>query len=362
MKKKRKFVLVIIYIFILLALFEGFARITFSSEKRARRLWANESTSWQRSWVQRHKSTGKEIYYKFDEYDSTKGWKTIPNITDMTVFEDKILNTNSIGLRGKTEYQLKKDPYKLRILILGDSYTFGEEVSDNETYPYYLENINPNYAVINLGVHGYGHDQMLITLKELGNKYNPDIVLLGFIHADMKRNMVNFRDFAKPQFRVANGQLVLTNVPVPSPDTVLKWDWLRPRIYDIFTIIRHQIAEKTGRYEIKKNKVTTAILNEIKNECDKIDATPIFIYLPIIPEIYSNEIRSEGEYYLAKLCGEEITYFSTRPYLLNQVKKGVIFKERGHWGSNGNHAIAEAINQFLLENESITDRVNNNSN
>jgi len=348
----RKF-LIIIYIFVLLIIFEIFARLILNNDHLSRRLWVNESISWRRSWVDRQKTSGEKIYFKFDMFDSTKGWKTIPNISNMLVFDDKYLNTNSIGIRGKTEYKHKKDPNKIRIMVLGDSFTFGEEVSDNETYSYYLENINQNFEVINFGVHGYGHDQMLITLKELGHKYNPDIVLLGFIHADMKRNMVNFRDYAKPKYKLDNDDLVLTSVPVSSPKTTLKWDWIRPRIYDIFAIINHQIAEKSGRYENKKNQITTAILNEIKTESENIGAIPIFIYLPIISEIHSNEIKSEGERYLIEVCDDDITYFSTRPYLMNQLKKGVNFREKGHWGPVGNLAISEAINQFFEENESI---------
>ena len=54
----------------------------------------------------------------------------------------------------------------------------------------------PQAEIINMGVHGYGHDQMLIFLKEEGIKYKPDIVLLGFLHMDMFRNMLDFRDFS----------------------------------------------------------------------------------------------------------------------------------------------------------------------
>ena len=39
----------------------------------------------------------------------------------------------------------------MRILFLGDSYTFGDNVSDNETYPFYLQQMLPNTEVINMG-------------------------------------------------------------------------------------------------------------------------------------------------------------------------------------------------------------------
>ena len=93
---------------------------------------------------------------------------------------------------------------KVRILILGDSFTCGDEASDNETY----SEPSPRNATQNRsdqhGVHGYGHDQMLILFKEEGVKYQPDVVILGFLPLDMSRNLLDFRDFAKPRFRPRN--------------------------------------------------------------------------------------------------------------------------------------------------------------
>jgi len=48
--------------------------------------------------------------------------------------------TNSLGLRGK-EITLEKPSGYKRILVLGDSFTFGLYVSDEETYPAVLEKL-----------------------------------------------------------------------------------------------------------------------------------------------------------------------------------------------------------------------------
>ena len=350
MIKKKKILFISIYIIVLFVLFEGTSRLVFSNDKLAKRLWVNDNLSWQRSWVQRHKSTGKEIYYTFDRFDPSKGWVSKSNLTNMSVFDNKILNTNSIGIRGKTEYQYNKDKDKLRILVVGDSYTFGEEVSDNQTYPFYLQELIPNSEVINLGMHGYGHDQMLIFLKEVGVKYNPDIIILGFIQDDMNRNMVNFRDYAKPKFKLNKNGIELTATPVSTPEKTLKWDWMRPRIIDVLSIIQHNYKKRTGSYDKEKNDLTSLILTEIITQTEYIDAIPLFIYLPTIPEITSTDLMVSGEKYLSDMCeaSKKAKYFSTRPYFMNQLKKGVTFKERGHWGSVGNFTIATAIKQYLV--------------
>ena len=352
---KKKFLLISLYVVFLVLLFEGSARLAFKIPQVKKTLFVGDELGWRRWWVNRHKYTGKEIYYKFDIYDRTKGWVSKPNLKDMTVFDDKILNTNSKGLRGKNEYLYGKNQNKIRILVLGDSFTFGDEVSDNETYSYYLQEMMPQSEVINLGMHGYGHDQMLTLFKEEGIKYKPDIVILGFLPMDMSRNLLNFRDYAKPKFVLDNNKLRLTANHVPSPEETMQWDWARPRLFDIFSIVRHKLNIMSGSHTRKANNITTAILTEIIELTDSIDAIPMFAYLP---DVYANEIKdvttfTSGENYLFGMCqtNDKVRCFSTRSSFAEKLAKGVTFKKFGHWGPAGHLAIAEAIKHYLVNNE-----------
>jgi hypothetical protein len=275
----KRFILICGYFVFLACLFEGFARLAFSIPQVAKRLTGNEDYTFRRNWVQSHQQYGLEAYYTFDMYDPSKGWMPKPNVKDLKVFDNKILNTNSKSLRGKREFSYGRDG-RLRILILGDSFTFGDEVSDDETYSSYLQEMLPNAEVINMGVHGYGHDQMLILLKEEGIKYAPDIVIVGFLPLDMSRNLLIFRDYAKPRFLLRGGELKLTGTPVPRPEEVLKWDWARPRIVDLFTLVRHQIKRGLGIQEQEMRTITTAILTDMIRTIESIPAIPILAYLP----------------------------------------------------------------------------------
>ena len=139
-------------------------------------------------------------------------------------------------------------------MVLGDSYTFGDQVSDNETYPYYLLQMLPNTEVINFGIHGYGNDQMLLYLKEEGVKYSPDVVILGFVGDDMNRNLLEFRDYSKPKFEFVHNKLQIKNYPVPPPDFTLKNEIYRSKFIDLLIIFYNDLLWKFGINEERKKR------------------------------------------------------------------------------------------------------------
>jgi hypothetical protein len=355
---QRKFILVFIYLLFLAALFEGSARLAFSIPQIARRLQANEDYTYRRNWVQEHQKHRLEAYYSFDKYDPSKGWVPKPNVKDLKTFGNKILNTNSKGLRGKKDFPYGRDTERLRILILGDSFTFGDEVSDDETYSSYLQEMLPNTEVINMGVHGYGHDQMLILLKEEGVKYQPDIVILGFLTLDMSRNLLAFRDYAKPRFLWQGGELKLTGTPVPRPEEILKWDWARPRIVDLFSLAGHQIKRGLRIQHGETETITTAILTDMIRTIERIPAIPMLAYLPRAREIAKTVAVTQEEEYMFSICklNPQAQCFSTRPHFAEKIARGETFKSHGHWEPAGHLAVAEAIKDYLTSHDYMSSR------
>ncbi len=352
MSKKKRVLSLLGYIVFLALLFEGSARLAFLIPQISDRLTiGNNDYTWRSKWVERHQKSGVKIYYKFDNYDATKGWLSRPDIRNMKIFGNKTLNTNAKGFRGKIDYPYAKNTDRVRILILGDSFTFGDEVSDDETYPHYLQEMLPGCEIINLGVHGYGHDQMLILLKEEGVRYKPDIVILGYLTMDMYRNILAFRDFAKPKFVLDGGRLRLTDTPVPRPEDILKWDWARPRILDMLAILRYDIGMRTGSLEREKQAVTTAILQDMITVIEGIHAVPILAYIPAGDEIFTAPAISRDEAYMFSMCRSNNTAecLSTRPFFTKELAKKETFKTVGHWGPEGNHVIAEALKQYLID-------------
>ena len=184
----RKIFIATLYCLGVLVFFEATARGVLWSDRVFGRVFGSggivyqprDDTTYRLGFVRRQSEKSPIIYYPFDVYHPTRGWALRPSISRAVAFGNKTLSSNSRGLRGSSEHEYEKRPGTLRILTFGDSFTFGDEVSDDETWTYFLEKLLPGSEVINFGVHGYGHDQMLLYLREEGIKYRPDIVILGF--------------------------------------------------------------------------------------------------------------------------------------------------------------------------------------
>ena len=115
-------------------------------------------------------------------------------------------NINSEGFRNK-EVSLKKDKNLVRIIMLGDSITFGSFVKQSESFPEVLERILNtkskimslpfSYDVMNFGVGGYNIVSEVEILKTYGLKYKPDIVVLNYFWNDNEMYSFDYWNFLK---------------------------------------------------------------------------------------------------------------------------------------------------------------------
>lgn len=110
------------------------------------------------------------------------------------------VRTNALGFRDAREYPLAKPPGTFRIVVLGDSVTFGHGAPYETSYPYLLEQRlrswrpDVKWEVWNLGIPGYNTAQELAYLNEVGERYAPDLVIVGFFLNDF----TGFEPVAQP--------------------------------------------------------------------------------------------------------------------------------------------------------------------
>ena len=99
---------------------------------------------------------------------------------------------NSLELHDAREYRLDKQPNTFRVLVLGDSVTFGH--GSVNSYPALLEERlrrwrpDVDWQVWNAGVPGYNTSQELAHLNEVGARFRPDLVVVGFYENDLVGN------------------------------------------------------------------------------------------------------------------------------------------------------------------------------
>ena len=116
------------------------------------------------------------------DYVPVLGWVHEPNQSAQTVGGWPV-HINSAGLRGR-EYAPAKPDGTVRILLVGDSVTFGYGVADDVTLAVQLEQLLARECgrveVINGGVNGYNTEQEVEFVRRIGLRYQPDLVVVGF--------------------------------------------------------------------------------------------------------------------------------------------------------------------------------------
>jgi lysophospholipase L1-like esterase len=125
------------------------------------------------------------------DYSPELGWVHHPNQTARMPIGGWSVRIDAAGFRGP-DHTLQKSGGQFRILLLGDSYTFGWAVAEDSTYGSVLERLLlgrgancRKVEVINGGVNGYNTEQEIGFFRLIGLKYHPDLVIIGFTPNDI---------------------------------------------------------------------------------------------------------------------------------------------------------------------------------
>ena len=341
-------------------------------------------------------SPNRDNQFIFYQYDETLGWKNKPNAEGILKMPDSTthIKINSEGLRDRS-YVYKKPEGIMRIVVLGDSFTWGYGVEDKERYTEILENgLLENIQVINMGVSGYGTDQEFHTLKNEGVKYNPDLVIIAFqIGTDIGDNTHTVRyTYPKSMFILDNNnKLTLTNVPVPQKEEWLKREEIEnndnvtlflsfrrfmahhshayvfiadrivstPKLLNLFKKIRIADKETRSRRVYGFNhynwNLTRAILKEIDAVAKTNDAKTMIVVIPTREQVNRNG-DSEINWALVDFGKKNnIPVLDLLPEFREHAKNGeqLYFKNDCHWNTNGHKLAAELIYDKLIEEQLI---------
>ena len=172
---------------------------------------------------------------QFLTYHPVIGWWFIPNLKAMIPHDDSfyLLRTNSQGMRSNREYPLLRPGGRRRIILLGDSYTAGDGVSNDERYSDRLEQLHPHLDVLNFGLPSSGTDQQFLIYETLAKPFEADAYIFAILVENILRNQQKYRPGGEPQtnfvvcrpkpyFTFDDNHLALHNQPVPPEERYMQ--------------------------------------------------------------------------------------------------------------------------------------------
>lgn len=302
------------------------------------------------------------------KYHNVLGWHHIPGQRGIyeTSESRTFVNINSKGLRDK-EYPYKRIPGEKRVLVLGDSFTYGLGVNQQEIFTEVLENQLKDTEVINAGVMGYSTDQELLWFKEEGVKYKPDLVILVVCGNDIPMNNLDFvyRKYYKPRFTIdTEGNIQARNIPVPKVSGIRKLVF-KLRQYSVLVhflvnnskLIRqklaafHQKQQSLIANEPRNNpfRLTIALIEEIR----KISADQNSKFMIVANNKYwSNELSSPYSAFITDLNQRKFYTLDIEACGGYNDKEMQMSDSRDeHWNKIGHQFVAKEILNFLYKKQ-----------
>lgn len=242
-----------------------------------------------------------------------------------------------------------------KTLIVGDSFGYGAEVSDNDTVGYYL---SKNYKIhnINAAVYGYGLDQALLRAEILINE-NKNIknILLITSTGGIGRTSSFERNFiSKPYFSFEEKEKKL-KLNYPSN---LDFSYAsNEKFFQKFIIVRF-LMDKTDLSKLipreKKTSYDPVILScEIilyyKKKFEENNKTFNLILYRDANEILNNKSSHADELFLC-LEKNDINYFDTKDILTKNSKKNLYIKNYRHPTKISNEIVSRYIFKVVSKN------------
>lgn len=283
-------------------------------------------------------------------YDEVVGWRPVPGVAKRGAMwgDEELARTNSHGWR-TGEVSWEKPPGVRRVVVLGDSFSFGIGVDDGKRYSEVLERALADVEVINLAVNAWGTDQELRALEVFGLRYEPDVVVLAVFPGNDLRDIREVRNgyWPKPYYVLAEDGLRL----VPPRES---WDvWLRTSSYlgeGAFALVRPFLAyeQLAPEWESADSMPLLLALVERAHEVAREGGAQLLVLLIHPVEKAARDMNSP-EARIARGLGERgIAVFDTWSALRPSVEAGAdLYLPNAHWNAEGHRLVGAALAAHL---------------
>lgn len=264
---------------------------------------------------------------------------------------------NRYGFRGK-DVDMQKPQGVFRIIIIGDSCTYGASSKAEETYPFCLEQFlsqrfsSPKFEVINGGIPGTNIYQNIMVLEKNLLRFNPDMVIV-WSSPNFSKVIKEYRDKAE-------------NPP---------WYWSLRRSLHKLALYKQMLRWIKGKpkerasFEVMEEMRKVAVLDEnqdaclddyrrdlirLKNLSARYGFELVFTDYPsrsnvLEPPKLDGKYNSIPERMLHDFCLENGLLFIDVSSALRPIADESYYADSAHPSPIGNRAIAKVIMESLIK-------------
>ena len=246
------------------------------------------------------------------------------------------------------------------ILVVGDSFTFGDEVDDDETWPAYLQKL-AGRPVLNGGVFAYGVDQAVLRAQLVMDAHDPAVVIVAFVGDDVNRTEFSRYRAWKPYFEVIDGQLALRNSLVPrGPPPIPRFSTMRSVLGYSFlaSAVLRRIARSWWYFgPIKKvhsqgSEVVVLLLRQLDRQAQEHDRRFLAVALPTAGRI-GNNARIPGIVAAARAAGVDVLDLVPEFEQRTPSAQADLFLPGGHYTNAMNAWVASRVRDQLQQTETV---------
>ncbi len=304
------------------------------------------------------------------------GRRTLPGVYDYTY------SNNSYGFRGHKEYTFEKTS-NFRVLFLGDSFTYGIGVNDDQTFAYHIENNLSDFLgsveVINSGNGGKGTDYALKLFQTLGYKYKPDLAALCFFpndFSDNERNEYFHLDsdgkLHAKSFVSSIGAKKAFFMNIPGYNWFISWSHVANLLKQ--AALKYMVSfssnsdlvvhyrNKEDNYSNHKNiELTNILIIKLKESVKSTGSKLIIFFIPdssAVSLYRRSHSLSKDENAIMNLASNlNINFLSLTPIISDtEYKLDKLYYKEGHWTPRAHYIAAKYMSSHIkqcLENQQL---------
>lgn len=302
--------------------------------------------------------------------DEVLGWRHASNASKVFVNEDGTRARVVQGRHGHrgSQHDDQKPPGKQRVLFLGDSFTEGSQVNEDELFTFVIEQSNHQFEIINAGVGGYGTVQEYLYLMNGGLQLHPDIVVLMVYENDLADNCLSYSPSMGPrpygewnggELRVVEGLdwngFEKFGLPVPFQEwfhaNSFLYYFLNTRIYQV---MRGETLKELEKQDLRRTEgcrkleIFAGIVRRMVTALRGVGSDMAIVAIPTSKDVSAGSSQVNSG--IMKVCAEEgLHCLDLLSALVQAVSRGEksYFAVDIHWTKVGHQVAARAISPFL---------------